>query len=110
MPLHYFLYIKRNSFETHQNDFKTVSFVFLFFTTEHIRRCLHHNNTSRFLCLYDSEGNGRLISQADDGNWYDSDGNCYGSWEDIGRAMDEDGVTDQDGNKYYWTWTAPDDA
>ena len=24
--------------------------------------------------------------------------------------MDEDGVTDQDGNKYYWTWTAPDDA
>ena len=24
MPLHYFLYIKRNSFETHQNDFKTV--------------------------------------------------------------------------------------
>ena len=60
--------------------------------------------------IYDSEGNGRLISQADDGNWYDSDGNCYGSWEDIGRAMDEDGVTDQDGNKYYWTWTAPDDA
>ena len=51
MPHHYFLYIKRNSFETHQNDFKTVSFVFLFFTTEHIRRCLHHNNTSRFLCL-----------------------------------------------------------
>ena len=60
--------------------------------------------------IYDSKGNGRLISQADDGNWYDSDGNCYGSWEDIGRAMDEDGVTDQDGNKYYWTWTAPDDA
>lgn len=60
--------------------------------------------------IYDSEGNGRLISQADDGNWYDSDGNCYGNWEDIGRAMDEDGVTDQDGNKYYWTWTAPDDA
>lgn len=26
---------------------------------------------------YDSEGNGRLISQADDGNWYDSDGNYY---------------------------------
>ena len=27
------------------------------------------------------------------------------------RAMvNEDGVTDQDGNKYYWTWTAPDDA
>ena len=50
--------------------------------------------------IYDSEGNGRLISQADDGNWYDSDGNCYGSWEDIGRAMDEDGVTDQDGNKW----------
>ena len=60
--------------------------------------------------IYDSEGNGRLISQADDGNWYDSDGNCYGSWEDIGRAMDEDGVTDQNGNKYYWTWTAPDDV
>ena len=60
--------------------------------------------------IYDSKGNGRLISQADDGNWYDSDGNCYGSWEDIGRAMDEDGVTDQNGNKYYWTWTAPDDT
>ena len=25
-------------------------------------------------------------------------------------AMDEDGVTDQNGNKYYWTWTAPDDT
>ena len=33
--------------------------------------------------IYDSEGNGRLISEADDGNWYDSDGNYYGSWEDI---------------------------
>ena len=31
--------------------------------------------------IYDSEGNGRLISEADDGNWYDSDGNYYGSWE-----------------------------
>ncbi|MFR8905046.1 MAG: hypothetical protein ACLVHS_14925 [Blautia wexlerae] len=30
--------------------------------------------------IYDSEGNGRLISEADDGNWYDSDGNYYGSW------------------------------
>lgn len=61
--------------------------------------------------IYDSEGNGRLISQADDGNWYDSDGNYYGSWEDISDAMvNGDGVTDQDGNKYYWTWTAPDDA
>ena len=37
--------------------------------------------------IYDSEGNGRLISQADDGNWYDSDGNYYGSWEDIEDAM-----------------------
>lgn len=37
--------------------------------------------------IYDSEGNGRLISEADDGNWYDSDGNYYGSWEDIEDAM-----------------------
>lgn len=59
--------------------------------------------------IYDSEGNGRLISEADDGNWYDSDGNYYGSWEDIEDAMvNENGVTDQDGNKYYWT--APHDA
>lgn len=59
--------------------------------------------------VYDSEGNGRLISQADDGNWYDSDGNYYGSWEDIEDAMvNGDGVTDQDGNEYYWT--APHDA
>ena len=50
-----------------------------------------------------------LISEADDGNWYDSDGNYYGSWEDIEDAMvNENGVTDQDGNKYYWT--APHDA
>lgn len=42
-------------------------------------------------------------------NWYDSDGNYYGSWEDIEDAMvNENGVTDQDGNKYYWT--APHDA
>ena len=59
--------------------------------------------------IYDNEGNGRLISEADDGNWYDSDGNYYGSWEDIEDAMvNENGVTDQDGNKYYWT--APHDA
>ena len=41
--------------------------------------------------------------------WYDSDGNYYGSLEDIEDAMvNENGVTDQDGNKYYWT--APHDA
>lgn len=59
--------------------------------------------------IYDSDGNGRLISQAGDGNWYDSDGNCYGNWEDIEDAMqNETGVFDQDGNQYYWI--APHDA
>ena len=53
-----------------------------------------------------SEDNG---STGNGGNWYDSDGNYYGSWEDIEDAMvNENGVTDQDGNKYYWT--APHDA
>ena len=58
-----------------------------------------------------STGNGGTQSdqRADQAMIYDSDGNYYGSWEDIEDAMvNENGVTDQDGNKYYWT--APHDA
>ena len=57
------------------------------------------------------DGGNQIDQTADQAMIYDSDGNYYGSWEDIEDAMvNENGVTDQDGNKYYWTWTAPDDA
>ena len=40
----------------------------------------------------------------------DKDADSIVSVLEVLETMDEDGVTDQDGNKYYWTWTAPDDA
>ena len=42
--------------------------------------------------IYDSEGNGRLISEADDGNWYDSDGYLPAPARSAGRDRQRTGV------------------
>ncbi|MDO4338254.1 MAG: SH3 domain-containing protein [Eubacteriales bacterium] len=54
--------------------------------------------------LYDGNGNGVLVQQADDGYWYDENGVCYGYWEEIQDAgITGAPITNENRETYYWT-------
>ena len=54
--------------------------------------------------LYGEEGKEVYVEQSEDGNWYDENGVCYGSREEIDDAGENgDPVTNENGETYYWT-------
>ena len=56
-------------------------------------------------CYLDGEdGKEVYVEQSEDGNWYDENGVCYGSREEIDDAGENgDPVTNENGETYYWT-------
>lgn len=54
--------------------------------------------------MYDIDGGEVLITQAEDGYWYDENGLCYGYWTEILEAGEAGvPVSDENGKLYYWT-------
>ena len=54
--------------------------------------------------LYGEDGKEVYVEQSEDGNWYDENGVCYGSREEIDDAGENgDPVTNENGETYYWT-------
>lgn len=54
--------------------------------------------------LYGEDGKEVYVEQSEDGNWYDENGVCYGSREEIDNAGENgDPVTNENGENYYWT-------
>ncbi len=53
--------------------------------------------------VYDENGNARIIKEAEDGNWYDDDGICYGTFEDVDDAIQQRSITNENGETYYFT-------
>lgn len=54
--------------------------------------------------LYGEDGREVYVEQSEDGNWYDENGVCYGSREEIDNAGENgDPVTNENGETYYWT-------
>lgn len=54
--------------------------------------------------LYGEDGKEVYVEQSEDGNWYDENGVCYGSREEIDNAGESgDPVTNENGENYYWT-------
>ena len=54
--------------------------------------------------LYGEDGKEVYVEQSEDGNWYDENGVCYGSREEIDNAGENgDPVTNENGETYYWT-------
>lgn len=54
--------------------------------------------------LYGEDGKEVYVVQSEDGNWYDENGVCYGSREEIDDAGENgDPVTNENGETYYWT-------
>ena len=53
--------------------------------------------------LYGEDGREVYVEQSEDGNWYDENGVCYGSREEIDNAGENgDPVTNENGETYYW--------
>lgn len=54
--------------------------------------------------LYGEDGKEVYVEQSEDGNWYDENGVCYGSREEIDDAGENgDPVINENGETYYWT-------
>lgn len=54
--------------------------------------------------LYGEDGKEVYVEQSEDGNWYDENGVCYGSREEIDDAGENgDPITNENGETYYWT-------
>lgn len=54
--------------------------------------------------LYGEDGKEVYVEQSEDGNWYDENGVCYGSREEIDDAgINGDPVTNENGETYYWS-------
>lgn len=54
--------------------------------------------------LYGEDGSEVYVEQSQDGNWYDENGVCYGSREEIDDAGENgDPITNENGETYYWT-------